>query len=185
MKEKLYITIHCKRYVKEYLLRKYSIKDDKYPLLVNVNSNKSLKQYLYFAVKENNCRYDKRIHLQGMKKLYPVQIEISQDLWDRHGWELTMTAERALCSHIETYIKFQMMNFVKVQFLLTGNLSESIRQFYKHTVFDEWSWPPASISKIIERAKNTKMESLNEELSNKIRGFFMVQMSESLDICTV
>lgn len=174
-KERFFVWLPCKRYVKAYLVRNFSASDRKWPDGVNLSSSKELFAALKERLRKPSYRYDKRMTVNS-KYSDRVPLEITEDMFYRYGWELSPTDINDFNQMLEARIKSEMMSYMEISLLFTQNIKRSIRGFYRKSGFKEAEWPEESIRRYFYRHRSPAMDE-NDVIEEKINKIFMVNMS--------
>lgn len=174
-KERFFVWLPCKTYVKAWLVRNYSASDRKWPDGVNLSGNHILFTALKDKLRKPSNRYDKRMEVNS-KYTERVPLEISEDVFYRNGWELTPTDINDINQRIEALIKMELRIFLEVHVMLMGNITKSIQAFYAYSGFSEATWPEESIRRYYYR-NCRRNPSKNNVISEQISKIIMVNMS--------
>lgn len=183
MKELYCITIRTKRYVQRYLMYNFGCPVKGHPYLVDVRSDDDLKEFLFRAIKnpENN-RNKLYQNFEGKKRDCIIELRISADTFNRYGWELSITDEVHFNSILEARCKKQLLDFLKLQWVLNEDLHSAIGEFYREYGYSERSWPSSSIAKIWTRSRSKlDLQSFKTEFSQLFTKIFMGKLSNKKD----
>lgn len=176
-KDRFFVYLPCKPYVKQYLLHNFGILDTDFPNAVNLIEDKFLYQQFRAKLTHSSTRYDHR-YSELVRYTDMVQIEIKKDDFYRYGWALSDTDVVALSSLIETRAKSMLCTFLDVHKSLGIPLATAIRKFQIQFDFPEDVWSADTMRREYNR-HGVKSVSLGDELFNKITGIVMVNLSRT------
>ncbi len=139
------VSIHVKPYVKKYL-------ENRFGDPVDLSGDKHINKYFLNLLDKNSYRFDKRIFVFG-KNAYKeeVTILISEDAFERFGFDLSKTSIIDFNNFIEEYIKTQSRLFVGVCSGLGVKVAVAIRNFQNIFQFEEDDFAFETIKKDIQR----------------------------------
>lgn len=175
-KERYFVWLPCKRYVKAWLVRKFSAGDRKWPDGVNISAEKTLMSLIKDKLRRPSMRYENRMKDYSYPERVP--IEISEDTFYRYGWELSPTDINDINSRLEHIIKDELLRYLEISVAFTGNIKRSIRAFYEFSGFKEAEWPEESIRRYFYRHRMAPVIQTNI-VEQKINEIFMVTLSHN------
>lgn len=151
------VWLPCKPYVKQFLLHEYNDPDDDWPEIVNLASDRDLRDD-FISRLEKVGRYDNKY-----KNLYrysaQVPVEIKKDDFYRYGWTLANTEVVRFGVRIERRIKQILFLYLDTSVGMGVPLSEAIRRFQNQYGFTEDSWSYDTIRR--EYNRHRKSEKMN------------------------
>ncbi len=174
-KERFVIWIHCKPYVRRYLLQNFKVHDSRWPELVDVRSDRELAAFINGRLMKPSHRFDKR----NESRQYPsrVAVEISRDQFYRYGWALSASDERLLCRALELRCETLAKTFLSATYLYSGNLAECIRLFRRTFGFTEDDWQVDALRKMWLRDRRISKQCVKNENFVKNTLFVLEQLS--------
>lgn len=173
------IWVHVKEYVKKYLLMNYRVEDSDWPELVNLSKDKELNSFITARLNKPSHRRDKEIAKCNSKRPAILAIEITEENFNRHGWALSPTDELAFNQAVTIRCDTMLVMLLSGFYMYTGNLMESIRQFYRVTGFTDDDWPMDSIRKKWLRDSKLPKIVLNNEINKKNTLFLLDVLSKN------
>ena len=177
-KERYFVYLPCKPYVRQFLLHNYGVNDPQWPDLITIVKDEFIYQQFRSRLTHASGRYDSRY---GDLSRYStkVQIEIKKDDFYRYGWALTETDTVSLCGIFEARAKSFLCTYLDIHRALGVPLSTAIRNFQDKYDFPEDVWPYDSIRR--EYSRNGPKESIPmvNEFFNIINKILMVNLSRN------
>ena len=166
-KEEFYIDIKVKPYVKQYLINCWGDpvaihKSDRYFNLLKIYLKRPRKNYKPVIHSPGTCL---------------VRVRISEDIFYRNGFVMTLNQMSWFSKYIEQDLKFHMRMFVDTRALIGCTVADSIRQFQDSYNLTEEVWSFESIKKDIDRHTNIKRENIVNDFFKK----FGDQLVENLN----
>lgn len=177
------IRIRCKKYVQRYLIMNYGCAINGHPYLVDIRKDKELNEFVHRATKTPCVSRNKWLEqFEGKKRNSEIEIRVSADIFNRHGWELTLTDETKLNSILERRCKDTLISFLSMQYVLHEDLPSAIQEFYYRCGWNERTWPSGSIEKIWQRTKpKLALYDLQTEINDFFSKIFMNKLSARKD----
>ena len=109
-KERFFVWIPCKLYVKIWFVKNFSKPDPRWPEAVNISGDKVLSSMLKEKLCKPSLRYEKRM-AENSKYTERIPVEISADTFYRHGWQPSATDINDFNQAVEQRIKKQMLQY--------------------------------------------------------------------------
>jgi hypothetical protein len=172
VKERFYLELPCKPYVKRFLEINYGDPGDLSPDPILTNM---LFHYLRKPNKKDLTRYDNRtIHYS---QLY--RIKLPEFHYRKFGNTLTRPDVVSFGKMVERRAKLFMRNIVGVNIALGLPIFVAINKFQDQYGFDEDTWSFESIKKDFYRNGCHHKVDFDHEVYEKIHQILLVQLSES------
>ena len=174
MSESFNVILPCKTYVKQFIVHNFGEPAD-------FRSHKILFDELIRSIKKPNNRYDYKEDWIVSVKNYKCKIDlvISEDLFYRHGWMLTVTDIVNLNRKIESLVKCFMQQMVGVSVANGMPIKNSIEDFQERFDYPEEVWAYESIKKDFQRNGQKIARSYQNEIIKINQRLFMEQLSRA------
>jgi len=177
-KERFFVYLPCKPYVKQYLLHNYSAADENYPDAVSFASDKSLMSDFRSRITHQNNRYDKRYD-ELTRYSEVVQVEIKKDDFYRYGWALSNSDVVSFCSALETRVKSMMCTYLDMYRAVGIPLASAIRSFQGKYGYNEDIWSTDTIRREYNRNGSKISIDIKNYFFNKIDQIIMENLSRN------
>lgn len=152
-KERFFVYLQCKPYVKQYLIHEYGKPDTEWPEAVSLSSDKFLniefRSRLMKPSSRWNNKYDRKIHYTET-----VPVEIRKSDFYEYGWSLSSTDTASFCSIIESRAKSMMYTYIGLKIALGISIATAILEFQDKYNFTEDIWSAESIRRDYSRNGN-------------------------------
>lgn len=174
MSNYFYIIFPCKPYVKQFIIHNFGEPAD-------FGTHKTLFDDFIRAIKKPNTRFDYRDDYVLSVKNYKSKIDlvISEDLFYRHGWMLSVTDIIALNRKLESLVKCFMQQMVGVSVANGMPIKNSIEDFQERFDYPEEVWAYESIKKDFQRNGQRIARSYQNEIIKINQRLFMEQLSRT------
>ena len=185
MKKNRYVVwVHVAPYVYRYLVDNFGVEDAEMRNLVDIRRDQTLMAYLTPRLVKGTHRYDKRTGGTCTFRSSCVAILISANKFARSGWALSPSDESGLARLLEIRCQGLLLDFLRGQYIITGNLADSIRSFYRRFHQTEETWPYDSIRKIWNRRYGHKEKEMMKACLLRVQTrenqrIFMEQVSQN------
>jgi hypothetical protein len=166
------IQIPVKSYVEKFL-------EISYGNPVNFSPHMEENAFFNNLLKKPNHRWDYQIKDNSVRYQETINIIISEDVFYRHGWELTKTNVLKFGKFFETRIKLFMRIWVGVETSIGQPLFQSIRNFQEQYDFEEDDWKYEAIKKDFYRNAPKQSIDFHKEISTKIHKLILDNLYES------
>ena len=179
LKERFYVAVHVMPYVERYMTDNFGVRDAGIRNLVDISRDPLLKSEFMprlrkpaAEIRSENGKEQNEDAI-AKRRTAVINIEISQTTFIRQGWELSARDEAAVALLLERRCQGMLLAFLQVDYILTGDLAESIRHFYRRFRQTEETWPTDSIRKlwlrnVPESQRKTLHGLLAREISEKV-----------------
>lgn len=174
-KERFFVYLPCKPYVKQYLLHNYNAADEDYPDAISFISDKALNSEFRQKITRHCNRYDKRYE-DLSRYSETVKVEIKKDDFYRYGWALSNSDVVSFCSHIETKVKAMMCTYLDMYRAVGIPISSAIRSFQEKYGYSEDVWSADTIRREYNRNGSRISVDIKNEFFNKIDHIIMVNL---------
>lgn len=148
-KERFCVTLHCKPYVRAYLVRFFDRPDIDWAELIDIRSDKVFYDMFLRMLHHPNRRRDKI--LKGTAYTAEVRLEITYDDFRRYGWMLSPTDECQLNNLLEERVKQMLYAYVTGMRAIGMSTTDAIRGFQKRMGLHDSDWEMDSIRKDLQR----------------------------------
>ena len=139
------VTIPVKPYVKKYL-------ENRFGSPVDFSGDKHINKYFLNLLEKNNHRNDRRIFIYGrVAYREEVTILISNDKFERYGFDISKNSNVDFNNFMEEHIKSQSRLFVGVCSAVGMKAAVAIRNFQNTFQFEEDDFAFETIKKDIQR----------------------------------
>lgn len=165
-----YVSLPCKPYVKRFL--EINFGDP-----VDLSADQRLKKMFVSMLRKPNTRYDNNMGKMNIRYSETIDVLISEDIFYRHGWELTKTDTVNFGREIEDRAKLLMRNTVALNLAVTGSIKVGISRFQDRFGFSEDVWPAESIKKDFYRNGQHEIIDFEKEIFQKIEKLILVSLS--------
>ncbi len=183
-KERYYVTVHVMPYVERYMTDNYGIRDERVRNLVNINRDPFLQAVFLTRLEKrplsNSPHGDESVESIAVarRRTAIINIEISQTAFERRGWKLSAKDEAAVALFLERRCQGMLLAFLQTDYLLTGDLAQSIRHFNRRFHQAEETWPTDSIRKLwLRNVPESQRKTLHGLLEREISKIMMAQLS--------
>lgn len=172
MAKDFYVILPCKPYVKRYIEQNFGNPAD-------FSSNKILQHELVRSLKKPNKRLDSRLDYINAVSNYKSKIDmiISEDMFLRYGWMLSVTDVVNINKIIESMVKGFMTTMVGLSVANGLPIKDSILCFQDRYNFPEEVWPYESIKKDFQRHGQKIIRTYQSEISKINQKLFMECLS--------
>lgn len=164
------VELPCKPYVKRFLQINCGEP-------ANLSAHKLLQADFRKALK-TKCRKDEARYgkLSFGKYSEVIEIQISDDDFYRHGWELTLTDTISFGKSVERHAKLMMYTFVG-GYSMVMELQSAILRFQEESGFYEDIWKFESISKDFQRNQPDRV-NISKEIIQQIKNISLGKLSK-------
>ena len=193
-KDRYYVAVHVMPYVERYMTDNYGVRDERVKNLVNISRDPVLASAFLPRLRKKPLSNSPRGGDMKMKsekikvkndgkekssiakrRTGIINIEISKETFERVGWMLSPEDESTVARLLELRCQGLLLVFLQADYILTGDLAQSIRHFYRTFRQTEDTWPTDSIRKIWnrnvpERQRKTLQGMLQREILKIITG---------------
>lgn len=172
MAKDFYVILPCKPYVKRYIEQNFGNPAD-------FSSNKILQHELVRSLKKPNKRLDSRLDYINAVSNYKSKIDmiISEDMFYRHGWMLSVTDVVNINKIIESLVKGFMTTMVGLSVANGYPIKDSIIDFQDRNNYPEEIWAYESIAKEFQRHGKKIVRTYQIEISRINQKLFMECLS--------
>lgn len=172
MAKDFYVILPCKPYVKRYIEQNFGNPAD-------FSSNKILQHELVRSLKKPNKRFDYKIGYSNAVSNYKSKIDmiISEDLFSRYGWMLSVTDVININRIIESMVKGFMNAMVGLSVANGFPTKDSILDFQDRYNYPEEVWAYESIVKEFQRHGKKIVRTYQSEISKINQKIFMEHLS--------
>ncbi|KAA6352407.1 hypothetical protein EZS27_000357 [termite gut metagenome] len=177
-KERYFVYLACKPYVKQYLINNYGDGDSNNPDAVSFFCDKELQNRFRSMLRKPN---DNLRCFSLVRSHAVVPIEIRKDDFYRRGFMLPDAESALFCSFIEAKIKLLMCTYIDTHVAIGLPIASVIRNFQRQYDFPEDSWSYDTIRREYNRKKHVKVKedrNLADEFFQKINKILMLNLSE-------
>lgn len=174
-KDRFFVYLPCKPYVKQYLIHNYGCPDMEWPEAVSLSADKFLMQQFRQRLTNSSTRYNSK-YTDLVRYSETVPIEIKKDDFYRYGWALSETDVVSFCSIVETRAKAMMCTYLDVHKSIGIPLATAIRKFQQQYNFPEDIWSADTIRREYNRHGSKDDISISDDLFNKINNIVMVKL---------
>jgi hypothetical protein len=177
-KERYFVYLTCKPYVKQYLLTNYGNGDANTPDAVSFFCDKDLQNRFRSMLKKPDGN---SLKSSDLVRYHAVPIEIRKDDFYRRGFVLSDTDSTSFCSFIEAKIKLLMCTYIDTYTAIGLPIASVIRNFQRQYDFPEDSWSYDTIRREYNRKRVIKVKEdrdFGKEFFGKINQILMLNLSE-------
>ncbi len=177
------ITLRVKPYVWQFLVNNFQ--DSKNPEVGIVNFkqdpelNNVLKKMLCKKTSHFNGRY-----LSALRYNREIRVIISQDDFERYGWELSPTDTVQLGRIIEKRAKQQLYSYISFYHSINRTIQDAILKAQETFHYSEEVWPADSIRRGYARNR-PELLNLSKLLDSEIDNIFLGKLSHNWDKCNI
>ncbi len=165
-KDRFFVYLPCKPYVKRFLLYNYSLSDSDYKDAVSL-SDSFLYQRFRSALHRKSDRW--RAKYEKLSRYSEtVAIEIKKEDFYSYGWALSDTEVVSFCMILEARAKAMLFTYLDVHRAMGLPLALAIRNFQERFDFPEDVWPSESIRREYNRKGNKMAMGLIADISKNI-----------------
>lgn len=177
-KERYFVYLPCKPYVKQYLLHNFGSPDEDWPEAISLSQDRFLSKEFKERLIKNSSRYDSK-YGEMVRYSVVVPVEVRRDDFYRYGWSLSGSDVVSFCSIVETRVKSMLCTYLDVHKSLGVPIATAIRKFQAKYDFPEDVWPTDSMRREYNRNGNKQPIDLCGDFFDKINHIVMVNLSRN------
>lgn len=177
-KERYFVYLPCKPYVKQYLLHNFGSPDEDWPEAVSLFQDRFLLKEFKKRLTNGSTRYDNK-YGDMVRYSVVVPIEVRRDDFYRYGWSLSGSDVVSFCSIVETRVKSMLCTHLDVYKSLGVPIATAIRHFQEQYDFPEDVWPTDSMRREYNRNGNKQVIDLCGDFFEKINHIVVVNLSRN------
>jgi len=169
------VQLSVKPYVRQHLINQFGEPCDFSISKPGDYLNAHLLRMLRKPIKRDELRIPKSL-------TSTIEIQISQDIFYRYGWELTRHDMLRFNMLVENEIKFLSRAYIAFDKSLGIAINTSIRNFQDEYKFTEDSFPYETIKKDFDRnAQYIKFDKV-DVFATELKKIFLAQMSDFIQV---
>ncbi len=177
MKDKRFkITLRVKPYVGQYLLNNFSDERNSGGNVVNLRKDAELNNVLKNILCKKSQRYDQRYQNPRSRYSRAIHVVISQDDFQRYGWEISPTDAVQFGRIIERRAKYELYSYIDIYRSIGCSLQDAILRAQEKYNYCEEVWPADSIRRDYSR-RNLTDRDFADTLYSQLDKIFVGKLS--------
>ena len=177
-KERYFVYIRCKPYVKQYLLQNYGAPDFDWPEAISLFKDKDLlREFRRRLIHPSNRDQSAYEGLSMSRYSCEVHIEINKNDFYRYGWALSNTDMVSFSAILEARAKTMMFTYIDLHRSMGFTIAKAIRLFQDRYRYPEDVWSADTIRREYNRHGTKLSSELEKVLSEKINNIVVANLS--------